>query len=194
MKNIIISAVFIGLFASNFAHAQTSNFSIKGFQVSVEPIMSYQLLRKDFPDPHQKFMFMYGARAVIGHPIISGEAEYQRGSDTEIFPLQQLTVKEDREQFKLGLRSRKQIGSIFDGTARAGGQASRSNREEIRLSGVTKTTTPIKISPYIGFGLGVQFKSFIGLVAEVTFVMPNFDKPTELEVQSSLALRIAFGS
>lgn len=166
--------------------ARSQSFSKNGLQITVEPIVGYELNRRDTPTPHSKFMLVYGGRVTAGYKILSGELEYTQGQDTEVFVDQSLTVKEKRQSAKFGARSRYSITSWLDVLGRLGGQASKKAVET--SSSLTNTTVEIK--PYFGLGLEGAIVNAFSLSLESVYVIRSFSELQQNELQTSVSLKI----
>src|SRR5687767_3267052 len=95
---LIAVAVSAPLLAVSYAEAAP-------FGLGIEPIIGYERVQKVLPTQHTKDRLIYGARLTLGIPLLSAEAEFTRGTDTENFPSDDLTIKDTDDKLKLGLRS-----------------------------------------------------------------------------------------
>jgi len=149
--------------------------------VTLEPIAGYERVQKLVPNPHSRDRLVYGARLTAGVILFTGEAEYLRGSDTESFPTDDLTVLDAYEKARLGVRSGLKLGRLAAIFIRGGAQASR-GREERTQAGVTITVdSPLRYDPYAGAGLRIGLSRRISLSAEVTAVLKNFPRMDDNE-------------
>lgn len=190
---------YFGAFILAFLFLQTqsqaaSSFSRHGIQFTVEPIVGYELNRRDVPSPHSKLMLIYGGRVVAGHPLFSGELEYTQGQDTEVYPGEQLTVREERQTAKLGVRSKFALTSWLNALGRLGGQANKRKIETITLSGSSTVTSPMEYRPYIGLGLEGAVSSWFSISTEAVYVMRSVSDLKQNDLQTTFSLKIGIPS
>ena len=124
MTRFIIVFVAGFLLSTGTAYASSTG----GFGIGLEPVVGYERVQKLVPTAHTSDRLVYGARLTLGVPLLSVEAEYLRGTDTEAFPSNDLTTIDTDDKIKVGLRSRLALGSLLSFTLRAGGQANFSAR------------------------------------------------------------------
>ncbi len=160
--------------------------------VGVEPVIGYQRSQKLVPTPHTKDGLTYGARLTAGVPLISLEAEYLRGNDSEWFPDLDLTVKDESDKAKLGLRSTFPLVGFLSAFVRGGGQASRYKHTEVTGGVSAESTTPIKYYPYLGAGLRARLGRSVSLIGDVTTVFHNFPSMNDNEYQATAGFVVQF--
>jgi hypothetical protein len=161
-------------------------------EVAVEPIVGYERIQKFVPTAHSKDRLIYGARARAGHPLLSAEAEYTRGTDSESFPTQNLSTEDTDDKLKLGIRSSVGLARFFAIQLRAGGQAKRNTHSET-VDGVTTTTVGnIVYSPYAGLGLSAQLARNLELSGSLTAVFNSFPDMSKNDYQTTLGLMVHF--
>lgn len=173
------------------AFAAGKSFDAKGFHITVEPIVGYELKQVNTPTVHTRAMLMYGARVTVGHKHLSGEGEYTLGSVNESFVLQDKNIKTDKQNVRLGLRSAIAMTSWSDFVFRAGGQATKVKTDTTTISTVTTVTDnqDWDIHPYAGFGLQGNFLQAFSLGLEVTYVFNSVKDWSQNEVQPSVSVK-----
>jgi hypothetical protein len=164
-----------------------------GFGIGIEPIVGYERIQKLIPTPHFTQRLVYGARATAGLPLISAEAEYLRGTDTEFYSSTNQSITDTADKAKLGLRSSVGLGSLLRATARAGVQATQNKHEEITAGVVTTSyTESIKYAPYAGAGLRLSLSSRIYLTAELVAVFTDTSHLENTEYQATAGFVVRF--
>lgn len=162
------------------------------FGVSVEPVVGYEREVKLVPTMHTVERFFYGARLIAGYPLLSAEAEYTRANDTEEFPTQNLTIKDQTDKLKVGVRSTPSIGKILFLSLRAGVQASRNNHQEILNNVSTVTDQPLEYDPYAGAGLRLVLGKKMSLAFDFTGVLRDTADLSSFTPQASAGVSIRF--
>lgn len=165
----LVAAALAVLFSPSLSLAR----SRIGF--SVEPIIGYDRVQKLTPTPHTSDRLVYGGRLIVGVPLLSIEAEYTHGTDSESFPTEGISTRDTADKGKLGLRSAIKLGKLVSFVARAGAQGSRTVHEETSGGVTTRTEGPIEYDPYAGAGLRVQLgrRSKFSFGADVTAVITD---------------------
>ena len=146
-------------------------------QYTVQPLAGFEIVEKEIPDLHSKIRFMYGARITGGYRQFAGEVEGTRATDREDFLLQSLSIEDRTDRVKLGIRSTQNLfgSSRLSITARAGGEASRTQHSQT-LNGVsTQNTSPIYCRPYIGGGVSTEVYRGFALGFDVVAVINIHD-------------------
>lgn len=175
---------FLFCFLSNEAHAI--------IRYTVEPIIGYERIQKLVPTKHTKDRLIYGARVLFGIPLISGEGEYTRGTDTEEFSSPALTVKDTTDKAKLGLRSTVKLIGVVYAFARAGAQAKQNVHEETLAGVTTKTTEPVIVKPYAGAGLTAKLGRNFRFDADFTVVFADTQNWRDFEYQTTAGIAVEF--
>ena len=159
---------------------------------NIEPIVGYERVQKLAPAAHTRDRLFYGARATVGVPLIAGEVEYIRGTDTETIAAQDLSLKDTDDRVKLGLRSSLRISTLLSLQLRGGGQAKRNTHEETQAGVTTKTIGQIVYKPYAGLSLSARLSSKIELSGGIVTVFNGFPNMSKNEYQTSLGFRVSF--
>jgi hypothetical protein len=182
----VLSLIVVGA-----SDAQAVSLGV-GFAVTVEPIVGFEHVEKLTPAPHVKNRLIYGARVIAGIPIVSGELEYTRGTDREVFGDLGLSITETADRGKLGARSSYDLGELLRFHLRAGGQVSKISREQTQ-GGVTTTTTenPV-VKPYAGTGLTVRLAQALSASAEVVVVVNDLQDLSKNEYQTTAGFQVRF--
>ena len=195
MQNLIFRTLVIVtlLGSNNTAHAADYS-SLAGLPnvpaLTITPIFGYETVYRDAPSPHTSTRTIYGLRLNYGIPLFSGEAEYTRGNDTENYLIAPEQIRNDDERLKLGLTSAYHPIPIAFVNVRAGGQASRGNKEVTSGGVLTRTTKDLEVSPYAGAGLGFHIGSMITLSASSTVVFRDYKEMKKNDLQNVVALSI----
>jgi len=186
----LLAIIAAGAIATKNAEARSK----LPFSVGIEPIVGYERVQKLVPTVHSRDRLIYGARLTAGILLISAEAEYLRGTDTESFPDQDLTVKDTADKAKLGLRSTISFGGILSLVLRAGAQASQNKHEETTGGVTTSTTEAIKYRPYGGGGLRLGLGRNISLTGDIVAVFPSHfpNNMQNNEYQTTLGFTVRF--
>lgn len=179
---LIIKAVFLSCLVVSTASA---------VGLDIEPIIGYEMNQKFTPTQHTTNRMTYGARVTLGVILMSIEAEYTRGTDTETFPDIATTIKDTDDKIKLGLRSA--LGPSRMKIIARGGVQAKQNINETTVSGtMTKTTSPVTYKPYAGAGLRIGLGAKIALTGGVTAVFNDFPDMEKNDYQTTLGLSIKF--
>lgn len=165
----------------------------KGVSVTVEPIVGYELQRKSDPE-RTKLVLVYGARAIAGYKILSGEVEYTRGQSDETFGTPTTQVEETSEKIRAGLRSQKDLGKILSLTLRGGAEAGRRNTKTTVNSVTTESESPTKVDPYLGTGLALNLGTQISLTAEAVATIKDTKDMKKNEYATTFGLRVNFNA
>jgi hypothetical protein len=187
MKKLTLAAL-TALALPTAAHATAQT----GFGLGIEPIIGYERVQKLLPTRHTKDRLTYGARLTVGIPLFGVEAQYTRGTDTETFPADDLSVKDTDDKLKLGLVSSMRLGPIFSIIARGGGQAKRHTTEITQPSGTParKTVDPISYKPYAGVGLSSRIGHMWLLTGGLTVVFGEFPDMSKNEYETTLGFTV----
>ncbi len=188
-----ISLVLLMLPAASVFAAGTA-FNYQGVDVTVEPVIGYQFTHLSQPTLHSKAMFIYGLRANAGNKLISGELEYTRGSDNEIYPSQGLTVNTAKENLKLGVLTHYQLNPYFEARGRLGGQASREKVDSISASAATTSQGTWTIHPYLGAGLEGGLSRQFSLTFDITYVFNSVTDLSQNDIQTTLGVKVDINS
>lgn len=183
-----------GLLSVFSAALNTASFAaeMRGMTYSIEPIIGYELQRKDNPE-RSKLVLIYGARVIAGYKILSAEGEYTQGKSDEMFSTG-TRVEEKSEKIRLGLRSTFEIGSMLDWFLRGGAEAQKLNRTTT-ISGIaTQSETPSKVYPYIGTGLSIALGSTLSLNAGVTATVKDLEDMNQNEYTTTLGIKIGLNN
>lgn len=156
----------------------------------IEPIAGLETVFRDSPTPHTSTRAIYGLRLVAGADWLSAETEYTKAEDTENYTTAPEKVVNKDEKLKLGLRTTKNLGSVFFTTFRVGGQATH-HINESTSSGITTTTDkPITYAPYAGLQLGLRLGNFAQFSVGSTMVFTNNQDFSKNEVQNTVSLSL----
>lgn len=158
----------------------------------VEPIIGYERVQKLVPTPHTRDRLVYGVRVIAGLMMISGEAEYTRGMDTESFPLTATTRRDTDDKARIGLRSNLAMGRLFNFIIRAGAQAKQTKTENTVGAVTTTSISPIKYNPYAGAGLKMRLASNVSFTADVTAVFNDFPDMSQNEYMTTAGFAVSF--
>jgi hypothetical protein len=170
--------------------AQAADY--KGISYSVEPIVGYELQRKENPD-RSKLVLTYGARVIAGYKILSAEAEYLIGNSDEVFSNGN-RVEEKSEKIRAGLRSTYAIGSMLDWFLRAGAETQKLHRKSTTSGIVTESDTPTKVYPYVGTGVSIALGSTLSLNGSVTATLKDLNDLKQTEYSTTLGIKIALNT
>ncbi len=182
-------AVFL-LLLSSYGFAKSSNLGL--LSIDIEPIIGYAYDQKLVPYRHTKQNVVYGARVLLGLPLISAEAEYTKTTDTENFPDVPVSTKDLTDKLKIGLRSTFRLMGVVYAFARAGGQAKKNHHEETRNGVTTSWDDPIYVKPYVGAGLRVRMTRHLFADADFTAVFPDTKDFRYVETQVSAGFGVRF--
>jgi len=162
-----------------------------GAGVHFEPIIGYEWVQKLVPSQHSSSRLVYGGRIIAGLPLLSAEAEYTRGSDTETFTSPAVTVTDNADRLKLGVRSSVGFLSLMSAHLRGGVQATQNQHQEV-VGGVTtiNRTDAISYKPYAGAGLRVGLGRRLSLSADVVAVINNINALNQTEYQTTAGFSV----
>jgi hypothetical protein len=162
----------------------------KDLQIGIEPIVGFEHVQKLAPQPHLKNRLTYGARVTAGYRFLSGEAEYTRGTHTESYPAQDLTIQDTDDKLKLGIRSGYALGRFVTISGRGGGQAKRNSRKET-TGGVThQVISAIEYDPYLGTELRAELSNKISLSVGVVAIITDVRDMSRNEYQATGGFQI----
>lgn len=189
MIKIVISAVVLILVAP-MVEARTFVLS-KGAGYSIEPLYGFETIYRSSPRSYIKSRAIYGLRLTAGKPLLSGELEYARASDTENYSTAPEKIYYQDDKYKVGITSTAYLGKHFFMAGRAGAQATEGIQEE--TSGGVKTTKEkgLQINPYAGVKLGIQF-GVVRINAGSTMVFNDYKDFSKNELQHSVSLGIGY--
>lgn len=157
--------------------------------LTIEPIVGYERVQKLSPTPHTKNRLMYGLRANFGPPLISMEAQLTQANDTESFPEEDLTIKEEVINAMLGIRSNLSLG-VLGFYLRAGGHARKSKLTTTKDGETTEKEPAIRVSPYAGTGISINAANILRANAGVTAIFTGKPKGSDREYQTTLGFAI----
>lgn len=184
MKNIILLVITLS-FSSKVFSAGGSQY------LTFEPIVGYERVQKLSPTVHTKARLIYGVRANFGPPLISIEGQVTQGNDTEVFPLLDLTIKEEVINAMLGLRSQIGFGPLGF-YIRAGGHARKSKITTTKAGASTVKEPAIYASPYAGTGISLKLASMLRVNAGITVIFSGRPKGSDQEYQTTLGFALKF--
>lgn len=189
----ILSAIFGVMATLGSNHANAFGIEKAGFQISAQPIVGYELTQVSTPTTHTRGMLIYGARFTIGHKWLSGEGEYTMGSTTEIFTSSDQSIKSDKQNARIGLRSSKAIIPGLDFLFRTGGQASQTKVTTTTISsGTSLTSNPAwEIHPYAGAGFQGSPVNFFSISLEATYLFRSVKDWSQNDVQTTASLKFS---
>ena len=183
----------LGLLSFGFlpvAHAATD---LHGITYTIEPIIGYELQRKDNPS-RSKLELTYGGRLIAGYKILSAEAEYTQGSSDEIFTAPAEEIAEKTKKIRVGLRSTFSLGSMLDWFLR-GGAEDQKIHTTTTISGVaTESNSPSRVYPYVGTGLGIALGSQFTLNGSVTATLKDLKDLKQTEYTTAFGVTIALNT
>lgn len=174
----------VALFCATKSHAIVST--------SIEPIVGYERVELLVPTRRTKERIVYGARVVVGLPLVSGEGEVTRAQSLDAFPATNSSVDNTTDKARLGLRSTFRLSSFISAFVRAGAQASRST-DVVTTAGVPATTVnPIAYQPYGGGGVRVRLGKNLSFTGDVTAVFRSFPDMNQNDYMTTASLAISF--
>ncbi|MCM2324217.1 MAG: hypothetical protein NDJ90_13245 [Oligoflexia bacterium] len=159
---------------------------------TIEPVIGFEHVQKVAPTPHSRNRMIYGLRARAGIPLVSLEAEATRGSDLELFPNDDLKIRDQDDRLKIGLVSTRYLGSLFSFSLRAGAQATRNLHEETRAGVTTVTKSGPTYHPYAGTGITSRLGNNFDLAAGVTVIFNDFPHMSKNEYQTTLGFNLRY--
>jgi hypothetical protein len=182
----ILATAFLATQAANAAKVPD------GLKYTIEPIVGFEHVQQLVPTPHSVNRIIYGARATAGYRIISAEAELTRGTNTESFPVQDLTIQNNDDKLKIGLRSGYSFMSYATFSLRAGGQATRAERKETTGSTVTVVRPSINYAPYAGTELRFAFSNTISFTTGIVVVFKDTKDMSKNDYQTTAGFQIRY--
>lgn len=186
MKTFHVSTIGLALFCLPALAANSM------FTTTLEPIVGYERVQKLVPTAHSRDRLVYGARATLGIPFLSLEAEYTRSTDTESFADTLTTITDTDDKARLGLRTRYQLLGLASLFVRGGVQARQTRHQTTVVAVSTTTTDPIVYNPYLGAGAQVHFGSQFSLTADVTTVFRSFPSFTDNDYMVTAGFVVSF--
>jgi hypothetical protein len=158
-----------------------------GVKYTISPIVGYETVFRTLPTPHTATRTIFGARLTAGTDIASGELEYTKGKDTELYAVAPEKIVTDDEKLKLGLRSTYRFNEYFFATGRLGGQATKEIRTQTSAGIDTKTEDPIKYNPYLGAHLGVRFGP-VAISLGATAIIKDTSDVSKNDIQHTVSI------
>lgn len=187
MKTFLLT---ISVFAAISTAATTANAAdYKGITYSIEPIIGYELQRKEAPT-RKKLVLTYGARVIAGYKILSGEGEYTQGRSDEFFSDINTRIEEKTEKFRAGLRSSYTLGTMLDWHLRGGAEAQKTHTKSTLNGAVTETDSPSKVYPYVGTGVAVHLGTHLSLNAGILATLKDLNDFKQTEYSTTLGVSI----
>jgi hypothetical protein len=176
-----------------FGKPAQAAFDRKAVTYSIEPIIGYELQRKDAPT-RTRLELTYGARLVAGYQILSVEAEYTQGKSDEEFPDLSERIEEKTEKIRIGLRSTYALASMLDATLRGGAEDQKIHTRKTLSNVVTESDSPSKVYPYVGVGLSVSLGSNLSLNGNVVATLKDLGDMKKNEYTTTFGVRIALNA
>lgn len=155
-----------------FCHSAEARRSHNRVGLEVTPVVGYERTQKLLPEVRTTQRLIYGARIVWGVPIVAAEAEYLRAIDTET--VSGISVEDETDRAKIGVRSRLGLGQFVLFVLRAGAQATRNIHYETVGTTTTMTEEAIRYKPYAGAGFTMKLGRFFYANADLVAVFRDF--------------------
>ena len=157
-----------------------------------EPLYGVETSLVRYPEPGKYVTrATYGARAVYGVNLLSGEVEFTQAKSREDYPSQNMKVEDTADRLSLGLRTTLPATQYIGFYIRAGGRATQ-GETKVTTNGVTDNKeNPLRIDPYAGAGLQIAFGANLALNAGATMIRNADDK---YDAQYTLGLSARFGN
>lgn len=157
-----------------------------------EPLYGVETSLVRYPEPGKYVTrATYGARAVYGTNLLSGEAEFTQAKSREDYPSQDTKVEDTSDRLSLGVRSTFPFTPNMGFFVRAGGRASQ-GKTKITTNSVEETKdNPLRIDPYAGAGFQLAFGANLALNAGATMIRNSENK---YDAQYTLGLSARFGN
>lgn len=167
-----------------FSHSASA---ISGPGITFEPIIGYERVQKLVPAPTMSSRLTYGGRIIAGLSIISAEAEYTHGAESQ--SVGATTYDSMGDRVKLGARSGVQF-SIFTASLRAGAQAAWET-SSTTVSGAKSTTTAgPSYAPYGGAELRAHLYGKFSASAGAVLVFRDWNNLANTEIQTTAGFSI----
>lgn len=167
--------------------------SMTGVSVSLEPIVGYELQRKEDPT-RTKLVLTYGARVVAGYKILSGELEYTQGKSEDRYPDTATEIEEKSQNVRLGVRSTFTLASMLDWYLRGGAEAQKRHITRTVAGVVSERDAPSKVYPYLGTGLSIRLGSQIALNASVLATLKDTNDLKKNEYTTAFGINVNFNT
>ena len=188
MKNFHLKSVAVAVLVFGFSFS--ASVYAEPLKIGVEPIIGYEHVQKILPTAHSKNRLIYGARLTAGILLISAEAEYTHGTDTEDYPDQLLITKDTDEMVKIGLRSGFNMGSLLSLIGRGGVQAKRNFHEDVTNGVSSSIVSPITYKPYAGADFRANLSNKFSATAGVVVVFNDINDMNQNEYQTTAGFEI----
>ena len=160
--------------------------------LTINPIVGYERVQKTQPTPHTSSRLIYGIGAKYGPPILKVEGEITRGSDSESYPDQDLTIKETATNLMLGIHSTFNSGSFLSWYLRGGGHARKVDQERTQNDVTTESDPAVYLSPYAGSGITLNLFDKVSINGGITVIFIGHPKATDLEYQTTFGVSQKF--
>lgn len=188
-KKIGFAVVLIGGFTTS-SHAARD---LTGVSVSLEPIVGYELQRKEDPT-RTKLVLTYGARVVAGYKILSAELEYTQGKSNDRYADTATEIEEKTQNVRLGVRSTFSIASMLDWYLRGGAEAQKRHITRTVSGITTERDAPSKVYPYLGTGMYFRLGSQISLNASVLTTIKDTSNLNKNEYTTAFGVNVNFNA
>jgi hypothetical protein len=162
-----------------------------GISFELEPLYGYERVQKSAPTSHAVDRPFYGLRVRGGSPALSFEVGALRASDTEAYPLQDLTLKDSDDRYQLGVVTLLGLSRATGLALRGGVQGTRRVHESTTGGINTVTTNPLTYAAYAGFGFVLRLSRFFGLSISGT-VVSDLKTLSKSEYQTSAGFLLRF--
>jgi hypothetical protein len=183
---LILTLLALSLMIGSTSFAQKKS-APKDIKYTISPIVGYETVYRLAPTPHTSTRVIYGARLTAGVDLISGELEYTKGSDTELYLAAPEKIVTDDEKVKLGIRSTYRFNDYLFATGRLGGSATKSATSSTSGAVTTKTEDAIKYNPYLGASLGLNVGP-ISVSVGATAIIKDTSDMTKNDIQHTLSV------
>lgn len=158
--------------------------------IRLQPIIGFERVQKILPTPHSKNRLIYGGRLLLGPSFFAMETEFVMGKDDEHFPARDLTIEEETQRLKVGLRSSLRFFPGFSWVLRGGAQGRKNKMRMVESGVVTNKSTATRVHPYIGTGFDWWLFGNFSASGDFTVVLTDYPKEGDREYQSSLGFSI----
>lgn len=186
-KSTLIAAII--LCSGNLFAQSRSSMSTKDMKVSIEPLAGFETLYRPYPTPHTVTRTMFGVRLTAGSDLISAEAEYTQGNDTENFLTAPEKIETKDNNYKLGIRSTYKITDWAFSSIRLGGHATESTVTETNAGVPTTTKKPMEYHPYLGAHIGAKLGP-ISVSIGATAIIRDTANISNNDVQHTLSVSL----